>query len=439
MLRIGWLFLLAVAVFLGGCAGSSDNGGPTGPGSLLASAVFDPIDRNLPGYAASLRLTITLQGSSTNLDPVLIARPGDDGGEASQTISNLPAGRHILQAEALSNDGRVVAVAQNVGFLIRSQETTPLRFSSGLASTIDRVEIDNAEQLENPGIDVSMPPTQLGCRAVDRNGDVLLINPGNGFRWSCDNDAVAEITVGGVITPIGAGTANLTVQLQTSDGLKRKTVPLRVTGPTGLAGFKVEWGPVTVNKSVPGYVKSLVATLIRNGVTLGTATINRRAGNDAYFEDATFPGEFAAGTNYRIEIQARNRSEGIVGTATLTNVIVPFSQENAQLVSTLNAPIDQLVIFQSDQSGIGTGRQLQNGETVTMNVGQTLRFRGEGRRGGIPSLSHQDIAFTVPLNSQIRLTDARAECTIEALASGSVTVTATADGGPSATMVIQVN
>jgi hypothetical protein len=435
------LTLTVLCLALIGCGGSgSDDASSRGPGSLEITAVFEPASRDLPGYANRLRLTITLQGSSVPLDPIFIQRTGDAGGPATINLATVPSGRHLIVPEALSESGQVVAVAPPLNVFVVSGRVTRLRISSGLSSTIDRVAVDDAAALENPGLDVSDPPRQLGARALSSDGTVLLQNPGNGFVWSCDNPAVATITPGGIITAVGAGTANLTVSLRTPEGQKSSRTPLRVNGPVGAASFIVEWGAVNVNKAIPGYVKGITATLSRNGVNLATATFNRQNRLDAFDLTATFPGEFAAGDNYRIEITGTNRSNQTVGTATLTNVVVPFNSSNPSRVAVLTGGIDVVKMFRTDTGGgFGIGDELDEGATVTIRVGGTFRIRTEGQRAGIPALTHQDIAVTTGDAGVASVSDTRTEATITGVAPGTTVILVTADGGPSTFLNVVVN
>lgn len=437
-LRLSILAVLAALqlVVLGGCGGS-DGAATPDQGSLVVSAIFDPIAKNVPGYADHVRLTITLEGQKNPLAPKEIQRPGDSGGTGTLKLTGLPAGRHVVKVEALTSDDKVVAISPNVGFLIRKGLETELTVSSSLNTTVDRISIDNAAELFNPGVPVDKPPFQLGARALDDKDVVLLQNPGNGFKWSCDNNAVATITEGGVLKPEGNGTANITVTLDTPSGVKTATAKLKVTGPVGDAGFVVQWGPVNLNKSVPGYVKGVTATLLRNNVELITNNFNRQGRTDAFDLTAIFTGQYGYGNNYQIRIEGKSRENNVTQVVVLDNVTVPFDSNNPPTVSDLGG-VATVVLIRTDT--IGIGQRLEEGEVVELKVGDTMKLRAQGETAaGTPVIGHADIAVLgPPSNDVISVSDQANEATVTANGVGTATITATADGGPTMTITVNV-
>lgn len=436
-----WPLLLLVLLGLAGCGGGGGGGqAGRGSGDLNISVRFDPATRNVPGYADRVRVTITLQGATTPLDPRVISRASDDGGLVNLRLESLPSGRHTIRAEALSPepDSKVVAIAPPAGFVINPGETTPIIFSTNLATTIDRLSIDNAEQLNNPGIDVTGGSVQLGVRALSATDEVLLVNPGNGFRWTIDNSTVAEITEGGLLTPVGDGLTAVRVELPTSDGSERTSTPLRVVGPRGEAGFTIEWGAVTINKDIEGFIKGITARLFRNNIEIASANFNRGGRTDAFSQLVKFPGDFPYGANYELRLEGRNRSNTIIARASLADFIVPLDTNNPRIVSTIPNDLARLVFVRGEGGGIG-GAELEDGESFDLSVNQTATFRLNGRTvGGQTILSHQDIRVVGSDPNIITVTDSSDKVEVRGVASGTATITASTDGGPSATLTVRV-
>lgn len=443
--RLGtlWAAATVVAVMLGGCAGSGADGDSRAPGDVEMKIRFDAVARNVPGYADRVRVTITLQGSSQPEPPRIVSRPGDAGGEATLRIESVPVGRHLVRVEALTPepDSRVVALTPNVGFLVQSNRSTTLIFSNDLTSTIGTLVIDEAASLADPGIDVSQESVQLGASArnIDDPDEILLQTPGKGFRWSIGDRSVAEITEDGVLTPIGDGSTTVTVRLGTPSGEIEATTPLRITGPRGTAGLAIEWGAVTINKDVPGYIKGITAKLVRNNVEVASATFNRAGNNNAHTATVTFPGDFPFGADYELRLEGKNRDNVVIAAATLTGVVIPFDENNPRLVSTLVDTISKLVFVRSDAGSIG-GDEFENGSTMNLSVNAKATLRCQARNAGnVTVLRHIDIQVESTDPSIVSVEDNSDRADVTGVAPGTAQVRGITDGGPSITITVIVN
>ncbi|MCH8977734.1 MAG: PD40 domain-containing protein [Armatimonadetes bacterium] len=203
--------VIALALLQGGCGGGggggAGSGGMTGGGAagrLLVLADFEDPTRVVPGYADSLRVTVTsppgveLPGNIPN--PFVLDRlnrlRGLDGLEPS-------AQPYVLDMEALT-DGTVVGTARR-SIIMSAGEIREVEVSANLLSAIAEIVVEGASSLIwNDG--------QYTAFAKDDQGATLF--SGAGFSFTSSNPPVLSIDQEtGFATANTFGTATLTAVL----------------------------------------------------------------------------------------------------------------------------------------------------------------------------------------------------------------------------------
>ncbi len=194
---------LALALALVGCGGG---GGGSSVGRLTVTADFADPTREVPGYADTLRVTVTppagvsLPGSLTN--PFLLTRAS-----ASRVLSGLVpnASPYAFDMEALT-DGIVVGTVQRSVFVTAgmSQE---IDVSAFLQSEIASVEVEGTTSA-TVGNNV-----QYTAHAKNSTGQTLF--SGAGFAWTSTNPLVLIIDADtGFAIPRAPGTVTVRATLK---------------------------------------------------------------------------------------------------------------------------------------------------------------------------------------------------------------------------------
>jgi uncharacterized protein YjdB len=190
----------------------------------------------------------------------------------------------------------------------------------------------------------------------DAGGNVLT---GRTIGWSSDNSAVATVSLGGVVTAVGAGSARITATSEGASGSATLTVtiPPVASVTVSLAASHVVVGATT---------QATATTKDANGVTLTGRTVSWSSDNSAV---ATVSGSGAFATVTAISVGTANiiaTSEGHTGQAMVTVVSSAVASVSVSL-----AP-----------STIGIGRTSQatattkdaNGDVVT---GRTVTWASD--------------------------------------------------------------
>lgn len=204
-LRLGVL-LIALPPLLGGCGGG---GGGASTGSLLGTlsvlSEFDDATRTVPGYADTLRVTVTppagetLPGSFPN--PFLLTRA-----DTSRQLDDLAPSTslYVLDMEALT-DGTVVGTVQR-SVVVSAGEVREVVVSANLQSAVDSVTVEGATDV------IVGNDTQFTAFAKDDQGATLF--SGAGFAWtSSDPDVLTVDPDTGLATASKSGTATVTAVL----------------------------------------------------------------------------------------------------------------------------------------------------------------------------------------------------------------------------------
>ncbi len=196
---VGLLF----AFVLVGCGGG---GGGSSSGRLTVVADFADPTREVPGYADTLRVSVTPPAGVSlpaNLQsPFLLTRASATRVLGNLTPSALP---YLLDMEALT-DGAVVGVAQRSVF-VTAGSSQEIDVSANLQSEIASVEI------EGPTHVTVEHNVQYTAFAKDAGG--LTLFSGAGFAWTSTNPLVLIVDEDtGFAIPRGPGTVTVRATLK---------------------------------------------------------------------------------------------------------------------------------------------------------------------------------------------------------------------------------
>ncbi len=183
---LGAFLFVATSLLISSCGGGGGSGtgggsGGTSSPEVTISAIFSPATRTVPGYADTLRITIT---PPTNITlPVGLPNPFSlTRGNSSVVINGLKpsAAPYLFFMEALT-DGTVVGTVQRSLF-VTAGEDVEVDVSANLTSLVSSVAIDGAPT-EALGTNY-----QLTAHARDADGNTLF--SGAGFAWTSTDPLV---------------------------------------------------------------------------------------------------------------------------------------------------------------------------------------------------------------------------------------------------------
>ena len=191
--------------------------------------------------------------------------------------------------------------------------------------------------------------TTAVATAKDAGGNLLT---GRTLAWSSDNSAVATVSLGGVVTGLGAGTAHITA---TSDGVTGSATLTVIIPPVATVTVSLASSHVVVG----GTTQATATTKAANGVTLTGRTVSWLSDNPAV---ATVSGTGAVATVTAISLGTANiiaTSEGHIGSALVTVVSSAVASVSVSFaVSTIGiGRTTQATATTTDASGtVVTGR-----------------------------------------------------------------------------------
>ena len=205
MKRLIALFAMFGALALiPGCGGGGT--GVLTTGSILVISDYKAATRSAPGYADTLRVTVTppagvtLPGTFPN--PFLLSRTS-----TSRTLVGLApsAQPYVLDMEALT-DGTVVGTVQR-SMVVSAGDSLIIDVSADLDSEVDSVTVEGG---------VTLLPwntsTQLTAFARDKFGAALF--SGAGFTWASSDFGLLSVDPNtGLVTAVKLGTATITATL----------------------------------------------------------------------------------------------------------------------------------------------------------------------------------------------------------------------------------
>jgi hypothetical protein len=179
------LFLaLVISTILCGCGGGgSSNAGPVF-GRISVIADFQPATRSVPGYADSLRVTvtapngITLPGNFPN--PFLLNRT-----TVSRELQNLVPSNQPYQFAMEALTGNTVVGTANRSVVVAAGTIREVDVSSNLNSEVAGVVVEGATAL------TAGEQTQFTAHAVDVNNATLF--SGAGFSWITSSPSVLTV------------------------------------------------------------------------------------------------------------------------------------------------------------------------------------------------------------------------------------------------------
>ena len=204
--QTGLLFLLAAVI--AGCGGTvreSSGGGGGATGRLSVISNYQAATRRVPGYADTLRVTVTppagvaLPGTFPN--PFLLNRFN-----GTRTLEDLApsAQPYVLDMQALT-DGTVVGTVQR-SIVISAGDFVEIDVSANLQSAVASVTVEGVSLLQWGN------STQLTAFAQDAQGATLF--SGAGFTWASSDPGLLSVGQDtGLATGKILGTATVTAAL----------------------------------------------------------------------------------------------------------------------------------------------------------------------------------------------------------------------------------
>jgi hypothetical protein len=224
-LRLSHIFLIALAVWLAGCGGTTTPGAvSTATGRATATFVWPARTRLIPVAANAIVVTLT-QGATTVATQIL-ARPAN-GNTASATFNSLPPGTLGVTATAYPNangTGTAQATA-TTSIVIQSNQTTA--FSLTMGSTIDHLVSSPTSLALTMG---QVAPVTV--TAIDALGNTVLLNTQT-LKWLSSAPTVASVDSSGNVTGVAIGGTSPAVQITVTETESSKSVSISVvvSGP----------------------------------------------------------------------------------------------------------------------------------------------------------------------------------------------------------------
>lgn len=231
------LFLFVFFVVLIGCGGSgggggqvvgttasTDTGGDTGGltdgggggvvgnGRVLVVIDWPAFTREIPDYAKSVLLQITLPGTTTPIATKYLDRTSNDPYAQSVEFLEIPAGDVVLECRAMTEaqgKGEVVGKFLTSLKVVTNGETSLLATIDG---TVESVHASNPPDTLEVGKGV-----MLLAQGVDEDGKTLML-PGQAIKWTMvSGSEYAELLSGGSLVGLAQGECVIRVT-ETSSG-----------------------------------------------------------------------------------------------------------------------------------------------------------------------------------------------------------------------------
>jgi hypothetical protein len=282
------LLLAPALVLLAGCGGGGGGASGSGLGAISVIADFQSPTRVVPGYADSLRVTVTPPPGLTlpagMANPFILTRAS-----ATRSLAELPisAQPYQLAMEALT-DNTVVATAQR-SVVVTSGTVREVDVSANLQASATAVVVDGVSSL------AAGQTSQFTAHVVDANNATLF--SGAGFSFTSSSPAVLAVdqnTGAAQAALLGDATVTATLKGTVLVGTKNVSVgssgnvtvqispPSATVTPGGQAQFTA-----TVTGAGNQGVAWSVTPLSTSGVVSNTGTYTAPMSDGLYFVQAT--------------------------------------------------------------------------------------------------------------------------------------------------------
>jgi len=226
---------VGVAIFTGGCgSGGAGTGFTNVPGAgsgRLAVAIKWPASSGRLIPSASQHIKAVLSAGATILDTKQLVRPTQPPWTTSVTFDNLQAGTVTLTATAFPNaDGTGNAQASgSVPATITSGQQASVTLT--MATTVQTLKVTPPTPSVNTGSSV-----QLTATAYDKDGNVVLVTPGN-ITWTpaASGNATVSPATGQTTSATGVMAGTQVVTATESESKVSGSATVTVTQQTGCA------------------------------------------------------------------------------------------------------------------------------------------------------------------------------------------------------------
>lgn len=263
--RFGIICLL----FLTGCGGGNNTRFAATGGQGRASLTVQWPERTRLIPDASNSIDVVIHQGTTVVTHQTLARPAA-GGTATVSFLSLPTGALSVTATAFPGlDGAGIAQATaTIPLIIQANQTTS--FSITMSSTIDHLDLTAPTASVKAGSTLA-----IAAIAKDVSGAVVLTTPAR-LSWASSATSIATVDAGGIVTGVGAGSADISVTDTESGKTARTTVTVTPGAPSnpfladgfayptggpvaGRNGGTGNWGGAW-NEYGQGYTSSVIAS-----------------------------------------------------------------------------------------------------------------------------------------------------------------------------------
>lgn len=249
-------FLLPTALLLSSCGGDDDGGSGPGGGDVLTSVVVTPSTASLASVAP---------GNTVQLAAVAKDQDGGTMSGVTPTYTSQDPG-----VATVSGGGLVTAVGAGTTQILASATVGGVTKQGSATVTVEAPPaLVLTSVTVSPGtasIFTLAPANTISLSATgrDQNGSAL---DGVTFSYSSGDEAVATVSPAGVVTAVGAGTAQITAS-GTRDGVTKEgsssvTVQVAAATATVLAPLNF-FDPTVVDVSAGGTVTWTFAAVTHN-------------------------------------------------------------------------------------------------------------------------------------------------------------------------------